>query len=98
MQSIWSETTELPSQKELKGDIQAENVVIGAGIKDFCIDVGDSVAGLTKGVFGRKEVRCSHLGCHLTWNEEEESWDCPCHGSRYDKNKKVIDNPAQPLE
>ncbi|MEE1256738.1 MAG: Rieske 2Fe-2S domain-containing protein [Lachnospiraceae bacterium] len=25
-------------------------------------------------------------------------WDCPCHGSRYDKNKKVIDNPAQPME
>ena len=30
--------------------------------------------------------------------EEEESWDCPCHGSRYDRNKNVIDNPAQRLE
>ena len=30
--------------------------------------------------------------------EEEESWDCPCHGSRYDRNKNVIDNPAQPME
>lgn len=72
-----------------------QRLLIRAGMKQFCVDVGESVAGLTKGLFGRKEVRCSHMGCHLTWNEEEESWDCPCHGSRYDKDKKVMDNPAQ---
>ena len=72
-----------------------QRLLIRAGVKQFFVDVGESVAGLTKGLFGRKEVRCSHMGCHLTWNEEEESWDCPCHGSRYDKDKKVVDNPAQ---
>lgn len=38
--------------------------------------------------------RCSHMGCALKWNEEEESWDCPCHGSRFDKNGTLLDNPA----
>ncbi|MDY3929693.1 MAG: FAD-dependent oxidoreductase [Clostridia bacterium] len=38
--------------------------------------------------------RCPHLGCALKWNEEEKTWDCPCHGSRFDKDGKLIDNPA----
>lgn len=75
-----------------------QRLLFRAGIKDFGVDIGESVVGLTKGLFSRKETRCSHMGCHLTWNEEEESWDCPCHGSRYDKHRRVIDNPAQPRE
>lgn len=38
--------------------------------------------------------RCPHLGCALKWNEAEESWDCPCHGSRFDKSGGILDNPA----
>ena len=38
--------------------------------------------------------RCPHLGCALRWNKEEHSWDCPCHGSRFDKSGKVLNNPA----
>lgn len=38
--------------------------------------------------------RCPHLGCALKWNEAEHSWDCPCHGSRFDEAGKVLDNPA----
>lgn len=38
--------------------------------------------------------RCPHLGCALKWNKAEHSWDCPCHGSRFDENGKVLDNPA----
>ena len=38
--------------------------------------------------------RCPHLGCALRWNEAERSWDCACHGSRFDKNGKVLNNPA----
>lgn len=38
--------------------------------------------------------RCPHLGCALRWNSAEHSWDCPCHGSRFDENGKLLDNPA----
>ena len=38
--------------------------------------------------------RCSHMGCALKWNSAEHSWDCPCHGSRFDEDGEVIDNPA----
>ena len=38
--------------------------------------------------------RCPHLGCALKWNPQEHSWDCPCHGSRFTENGKLIDNPA----
>lgn len=40
-------------------------------------------------------VICTHLGCLLEWNPDELSWDCPCHGSRFDYKGNVIDNPAQ---
>jgi len=40
-------------------------------------------------------LRCPHLGCRLEWNQDEKSWDCPCHGSRFDYKGRLIDNPAQ---
>ena len=39
--------------------------------------------------------RCSHLGCVLKWNPYEHSWDCPCHGSRFDEDGKLLENPAK---
>ncbi len=38
--------------------------------------------------------RCPHLGCGLKWNSAEHSWDCTCHGSRFDTDGNVLDNPA----
>lgn len=38
--------------------------------------------------------RCPHLGCALKWNRAEHTWDCPCHGSRFEETGKLIDNPA----
>lgn len=38
--------------------------------------------------------RCTHLGCALNKNSAEGSWDCPCHGSRFNKEGNVLDNPA----
>ena len=39
--------------------------------------------------------RCPHMGCALRWNPVERSWDCPCHGSRFDEKGNLINNPAQ---
>ena len=38
--------------------------------------------------------RCPHLGCALHWNAAEHSWDCPCHGSRFAEDGRLLDNPA----
>lgn len=40
-------------------------------------------------------LKCPHLKCSLQWNQNTETWDCPCHGSRYDYKGQLIDNPAQ---
>ena len=41
------------------------------------------------------DIRCPHLGCQLEWNPDEKSWDCPCHGSRFDFRGNLISGPAQ---
>lgn len=41
-----------------------------------------------------KGPRCPHMGCALHWNKTEHSWDCACHGSRFSKEGKRLNNPA----
>ncbi len=53
---------------------------LGATVADFAIPTNK---------------RCPHLGCALKWNPQEHSWDCPCHGSRFAKDGKLLDTPAQ---
>ena len=40
-------------------------------------------------------AKCPHLGCQLEWNPDELSWDCPCHGSRFDVDGRLLEGPAQ---
>lgn len=72
-----------------------QRLFLHAGIKNLFVDVWESMKGLWKGFWGEKERRCPHLGCELEWNEEEQSWDCPCHGSRFNRDGELLDNPAQ---
>ena len=72
-----------------------QRLLLRAGIIHFLIDVAESVKGFGKGLFKNKKEKCRHMGCALEWNAEERTWDCPCHGSRYGRDGKLIDNPAQ---
>lgn len=71
-----------------------QRVNIRASAKNFFIDMVESTIGIVKGIFRKSKPRCSHLGCELEWNPDEQSWDCPCHGSRFDENGEIMDNPA----
>ncbi len=63
-----------------RGTLHAQLILNGA----------ESVANLLR----FSKPRCPHLGCALQWNPWERSWDCPCHGSRFDHDGKCLDNPA----
>ncbi len=65
-----------------------------AARKKLWEDVRYSVSGLGKGFLG-KRLQCPHMGCALEWNAQERTWDCPCHGSRFDERGCLIDEPAQ---
>ncbi len=54
-------------------------------------NIGSSAVGMLTPTIHR----CTHLGCGLHYNRREHSWDCPCHGSRYDEDGHILEGPAK---
>lgn len=77
------------------GRIPVENLPAGHGA---IVEVDGKKAGVyrdDRGQIFAVDIRCPHLGCQLEWNPEEKSWDCPCHGSRFDYQGALLSGPAQ---
>ena len=47
-----------------------------------------------QGALHEMSAACPHLGCVVRWNRSEKTWDCPCHGSRFDGHGKLLNGPA----
>lgn len=48
-----------------------------------------------EGELKQVDIVCPHLGCELAWNPDERTWDCPCHGSRFDWEGNLLEGPSQ---
>jgi glycine/D-amino acid oxidase-like deaminating enzyme/nitrite reductase/ring-hydroxylating ferredoxin subunit len=72
---------------------RGEGRILRGGVKKIAAYRDDS------GVLHAVSAVCTHLGCQVAWNPGERSWDCPCHGSRFDVDGEVLQGPAvDPLE
>jgi Rieske Fe-S protein len=85
-QSLWRQSvsissiraSDIPAGQGLTGEIGGRAVAV--------YNSGDRLIVL--------ENLCTHMGCQTDWNAFEKTWDCPCHGSRYQAGGLVIRGPA----
>lgn len=87
-----------PGKKEENNN---ESLKIAGNIEDFPLNsvTADRInryflIRTEDGGFLALSIICSHLGCSVIWNEEEEEFICPCHSSAFDKKGNVINSPA----
>ena len=78
-----------PGEVKVREDIRLDaGAIVRRGLKKVAVYRDAS------GAFFECSAACTHLGCVVAWNGNEKTWDCPCHGSRFDAFGKVIQGPA----
>ena len=65
-----------------------QGAVVRRGLKKVAVFCDED------GALHERSATCPHLGCVVQWNPSEATWDCPCHGSRFDRHGTVINGPA----
>lgn len=66
-----------------------KGAIVRSGLKHIAVYRDD------QGTLHQHSAVCTHLGCIVAWNATERSWDCPCHGSRFDsRDGHVLNGPA----
>lgn len=95
MKNMIVESTESLFIKKLKNcNLSFDNIANNSG---GIVEINKQKIGIYKHpsgeLFAVKPV-CTHLGCLLSWNDVDKTWDCPCHGSRFDYKGNNLYNPA----
>ena len=83
--AVWIFKKDIESADQLHN---GEGAIISSGLKKYAVYRDES------GELHVFSASCTHLGCVVHWNGGEKTFDCPCHGSRYSNEGKVINGPA----
>lgn len=81
----WLTGSEVSSVDEIK---PGEGAVVRRGLSKLAVYKSES------GAVKEMSATCTHLGCVVHWNAAAKTWDCPCHGSRFNGEGKVLHGPA----
>jgi Rieske Fe-S protein len=81
----WVTPGEVDSVEQIKN---GEGAVLREGLRKLAVYRDDN------GAIAKMSAICPHLGCIVGWNSLEQTWDCPCHGSRFAATGEVINGPA----
>jgi glycine/D-amino acid oxidase-like deaminating enzyme/nitrite reductase/ring-hydroxylating ferredoxin subunit len=81
----WLTPGDIKTIEELK---RGEGGVLRSGVKKIAVYKDEH------GKVTQKSAVCPHLGCLVAWNSGEQTWDCPCHGSRFSPTGDVLNGPA----
>jgi len=81
----WIKPGEVKSADDV---LPGEGAVIRRGVHKIAVYRDEA------GAVHEMSARCTHLGCAVRWNSQDATWDCPCHGSRFDACGAVINGPA----
>lgn len=73
---------------------KTKNIRAGQGAVVVCKGKRIGIYVTPDGQIKQVHAVCPHMGCYLAWNKDELTWDCPCHGSRFDVDGNLINNPA----
>lgn len=79
----------LPASRAERDIAKGEGRIVRRGLRRVAVYVDAA------GQRHERSAACPHLGCIVAWNRAEKSWDCPCHGSRFDPYGKVLTGPAR---
>jgi len=100
-ESVWFPPSDRTDYDSLDGDRSVDTAVVGGGIAGITTaakldeaEDGPVAVYRDDGEIHARSAVCPHMGYLVSWNDGEQSWDCPCHGSRFDVDGEGLDTPV----